>query len=94
MGDSDGTGGWLTSDQIAEAGSIRRIGAVRLVQRHKWRRQMGNDGLARVLVPPGMLINERATRGTDAGTGGGNDAGTGEGNSPSTGRGNTRRPKH
>ena len=31
---------------------IKRVAAIRLVQRHKWRKQAGNDGLARVLVPP------------------------------------------
>ena len=28
------------------------VAAIRLVQRHKWRKQAGNDGLARVLIPP------------------------------------------
>jgi hypothetical protein len=65
MDDNAGTERWLTYDELAALRGIKRIGAVRLVQRHKWRRQAGNDGLARVLVPPDAL---EPVRRTDAGT--------------------------
>jgi len=63
--DTAGTERWLTYDELAALRGIKRIGAVRLVQRHKWRRQAGNDGLARVLVPRDAL---EPVRRTDAGT--------------------------
>ena len=66
MNDDAGTGGrWMTYDELAAMRGIKRIGAVRLVQRYKWRRQAGNDGRARVLVPRDAL---QPVRGTDAGT--------------------------
>ena len=66
MNDDAGTGGrWMTYDELAAMRGIKRIGAVRLVQRYKWRRQAGNDGRARVLVPHDSL---QPVRGTDAGT--------------------------
>ena len=66
MNDDAGTGGrWMTYDELAAMRGIKRIGAVRLVQRYKWRRQAGNDGRARVLVPHDAL---QPVRGTDAGT--------------------------
>jgi hypothetical protein len=66
MSDDAGTGGrWMTYDELAAMRGIKRIGAVRLVQRYKWRRQAGNDGRARVLVPHDAL---QPVRGTDAGT--------------------------
>ena len=55
----------MTYDELAAMRGIKRIGAVRLVQRYKWRRQAGNDGRARVLVPHDAL---QPVRGTDAGT--------------------------
>jgi hypothetical protein len=80
--DAGTTGRWMTYDELAEMRGIKRIGAVRLVQRYKWRRQAGNDGRARVLVPHDAVA---PVRGTDAGssapthvtpTSAGNDAGT------------------
>jgi hypothetical protein len=66
MSDDAGTGGrWMTYDELAAMRGIKRIGAVRLVQRYKWRRQAGNDGRARVLVPHDAL---QPVQGTDAGT--------------------------
>jgi hypothetical protein len=76
--DSDtGTGRWMTYDELAEARGMKRSGAVRLVQRKKWRRQAGNDGLARILVPATELPavphtstgTRRPERGGDAGAG-------------------------
>jgi hypothetical protein len=54
--DSSDNGQWLTYDEIAEARGTEKVGAIRLVQRHKWRRQPGNDGLVRVLVPHEALV--------------------------------------
>jgi len=65
VSDDAGTGRWMTYDELAAMRGIKRIGAVRLVQRYKWRRQAGNDGRARVLVPHDAL---QPVRGTDAGT--------------------------
>jgi hypothetical protein len=50
--DNNANGMWMTYGEIATARGIKRDAAIRLVQRHKWRKQAGNDGLARVLVPP------------------------------------------
>jgi hypothetical protein len=82
MNDDAGTGRWVTYDELAQARGMQRSGAVRLVQRKKWRRQAGNDGLARVLVPPDELHpasrtsggTDRPRRGRDEG--GGDGAGT------------------
>jgi len=55
-------GRWLTYDEIAAVRGTQRVGAIRWVQRHKWRRQPGNDGLVRVLVPPDALASTRPPR--------------------------------
>ena len=47
----DDAGVWMTYDELASARDIKRDGARRLAQRHRWRRHAGNDGRARVLVP-------------------------------------------
>lgn len=54
--DSSDGGQWWTYDEIAKARGTEKIGAIRWVQRHKWRRQPGNDGLVRVLVPHEALV--------------------------------------
>jgi hypothetical protein len=43
-------GRWLTYTELARERGISRTSAVRLVRRQRWRRQMGNDGEARVYV--------------------------------------------
>ena len=54
--DTGAVGGeWMTYDQIAEARGTAKIGAIRWVQRHRLRRQPGNDGMVRILVDPTML---------------------------------------
>jgi hypothetical protein len=42
----------MTYREIATTRRVKLAAAVRLVQRRKWRRQTGNDGTARILVPP------------------------------------------
>jgi len=48
---------WLTYGQLAEARQIGRRAAVRLAQRHRLRRQPGNDGTVRVWVPADMAAS-------------------------------------
>jgi hypothetical protein len=50
-GDNPGDGQWMTYGELAEIRQIGRRAAVRLAQRHRLRRQPGNDGATRVLVP-------------------------------------------
>jgi hypothetical protein len=62
-GTDDATEGrWLTYDELAQVRGIQRIGAVRLAKRQGWRRQPGNDGKARVMVPTTALSLVRGTR--------------------------------
>jgi hypothetical protein len=61
MGDTDSAGTWMTYTELAVVRGIKRSGAVRLVQRYGWRRQPGNDGMARVLVPHDQLDRRRGT---------------------------------
>jgi hypothetical protein len=42
---------WMTFAELAGARGISKAAAERLVRRHKWRRQPGNDGRVLVLVP-------------------------------------------
>src|SRR5689334_301902 len=49
---TDDAGVWMTYEALAEARDIKRDAARRLAQRHRWRRHTGNDGFARILVPP------------------------------------------
>jgi hypothetical protein len=62
-GDDAGDGVWVTYSELAKARGIERRAATRLAQRRRWRRQAGNDGLARVLVPHDWL--RPADRGRD-----------------------------
>lgn len=55
-------GEWLTYDQISQIRGIGRESAVKLAQREKWRRIPGNDGTARVCVPPEWLKAARRRR--------------------------------
>jgi hypothetical protein len=51
VGDRNADGSWMTYREIAAARRVKLSAAVRLVQRHKWRKHTGNDGTARILVP-------------------------------------------
>jgi hypothetical protein len=52
--DDTSGGSWLTYDQLAESRHISRRAAMRMTQRHRLRRQPGNDGHVRVWVPDDM----------------------------------------
>jgi hypothetical protein len=49
--DGPADGQWMTLAELARARGTSKASAARLVRRHKWRRQPGNDGHVRVLVP-------------------------------------------
>jgi len=53
--DAAGDSEWMTYAQLAEARGISLRAAVRMTQRQRLRRQPGNDGKVRVLVPRDML---------------------------------------
>ena len=73
--DDAGDGAWLTYDQIAASRRITRRAAVRMTQRHRLRRQPGNDGLIRVWVPHDMAEpSQRVTPRHDARDDGDDDA--------------------
>jgi hypothetical protein len=48
-------GQWMTLADLGRARGISKASAARLVRRHTWRRQAGNDGRVRVLVPPDAI---------------------------------------
>ena len=58
--DTSDDGKWLTYQQLAEVRRISKPSAIRLVMRHRWRRQRDNERVVRVLVPPDMLESDRA----------------------------------
>jgi hypothetical protein len=78
----DGDGGrWLTYAQLAKMRGITRKAAIRMTQRHRWRRQPGNDGTALVWVPhadltPRQLPSRQTSRQTPDDDGDGNTPGT------------------
>ena len=53
----------MTYAEIAEARGISLPSARRLVLRHHWPRQAGNDGIVRVTVPLIALVNGPETEG-------------------------------
>lgn len=54
-GDVAGDGKWLSYEELAAIRQISRRAAVRMTQRHRLRRQPGNDGKMRVWVSGDML---------------------------------------
>jgi hypothetical protein len=42
---------WMTFDELGQARGISRSSAIKLIRRHKWRRQKDNEGHVRALVP-------------------------------------------
>jgi hypothetical protein len=81
--DEDREGRWLTYGELAALRRIDRHSAVKLVTRHRWRRQKDNRGVLRVLVPtewtmskdkgPDIGSDAAMDRGTDGGTDKGTD---------------------
>jgi hypothetical protein len=55
MTEGDDAGVWLTKAEFAARRQISQASADRLIRRQGWRRQPGNDGRVRVLVPEGAL---------------------------------------
>jgi hypothetical protein len=51
-GSSDDGAVWMSKRELAAVRGISVASADRLVRRQGWRRQPGNDGSARILVPP------------------------------------------
>ena len=58
-GETDG-GRWLSYAELAVMRGITRKAAVRMTQRHRWRRTPGNDGATRVFVPSVMTSRTAA----------------------------------
>jgi hypothetical protein len=58
----------LTYGELAKARGITLAAARRMTLRHKWPKQIGNDGLTRVSVPASALVYAEHD-GTGAGTG-------------------------
>jgi hypothetical protein len=54
-GEQSPDGRWVTYDELGRIRGIGRESAVKLVQRKRWRRTRGNDGEARICVPPDWL---------------------------------------
>jgi hypothetical protein len=77
--DSGDDGQWLTYGELARIRGIDRHSAVKLVTRHRWRRQKDNRGVLRILVPAEWAVSrdkgtdEAADKGTDTGTDEGTD---------------------
>jgi chromosome segregation ATPase len=63
--DDASEGRWLTFAELAQARGISEASARKLVRRHKWRRQAGNQGIVRILVPAEALDRPRDGLGTD-----------------------------
>jgi hypothetical protein len=51
----------MTYAELAHARGISPASAKRLTQRHRWGRQVGNDGVVRVTVPLSALVNTTKT---------------------------------
>lgn len=49
---------WLSYAELAEARVISKRAAIRLANRHQWRRQKGDDAMIRVAVPASELHRE------------------------------------
>jgi hypothetical protein len=62
---------WLTYGELAALRGIDRHSAVKLVTRHRWRRQKDNRGVLRILVPAEWTASR--DKGTDIATDRGTD---------------------
>src|SRR3954470_3081268 len=48
----------LTYAELAKARGITQAAAKRMAMRHRWPKQIGNDGLSRVSVPASALVRD------------------------------------
>src|SRR5580693_7931859 len=56
----DSNGGWLTYQEAGDRLGVSAEAARAKAARKRWRRQIGNDGLARVLMPGDLPVITRA----------------------------------
>jgi hypothetical protein len=61
----DGNGGWLTYQEAGDRLGVSAEAARAKAARKRWRRQIGNDGLARVWLPGDLPVTARARRSGD-----------------------------
>src|SRR3954449_11279572 len=63
-------GAWVTYAELAKARGITRAAAVKLAQRHKWRRRKGNEPSreVKVLVPTRDMTKVATQAMTEVGT--------------------------
>src|ERR1700683_1268426 len=57
--DGADVGRWMTFAELSQARGISLPSARKLVRRHQWRRQTGNQGIVRILVPVEALDRPR-----------------------------------
>ena len=62
--DGGDDGRWMTFVELAQARGISESSARKLVRRRRWRRQAGNHGVVRILVPAEALDMARDAPGT------------------------------
>jgi uncharacterized coiled-coil protein SlyX len=65
MDGADDDGRWMTFAELSQARGISEPSARKLVRRHKWRRQAGNQGIVRILVPAEALDRPKDGARTD-----------------------------
>jgi hypothetical protein len=63
--DGADVGRWMTFAELSQARGISLPSARKLVRRHQWRRQTGNQGIVRILVPADALDRPRDDPGAD-----------------------------
>lgn len=51
---------WLTYDEAAERLSVKKASVQRMARAKKWPRRTGNDGKARIALPPDRLADNQA----------------------------------
>ena len=63
--DGADVGRWMTFAELSQARGISLPSARKLVRRHQWRRQTGNQGIVRILVPVETMDRPRDDPGAD-----------------------------
>jgi hypothetical protein len=59
MDDPGGDHRWLSYSELAEARSISRASAIRLVRKHRWPRRTNNAGVVTLAVPVAFTVADR-----------------------------------